>query len=246
MTASAVERGRKLVHLYRRGVGGERDNAGRALAAHLRTHDLTLYDLDPSLPVTQDVRALEGWREGAALLSLLGTGQQDEALSRLVDAEDLMPAEVERVLAATDLEKLVRSRAEGWAYADRLEDTQNTLEAADYERAAGELTPAEVLAFSGSLAERVRAALRERHHHRTRPQRLLRAGDALTAHLFLGFVQAVGGRGAEVTGEGVSVRLNPDQLARVRTLMATYGADLTRQALQQAEALAFGKGQAHP
>lgn len=239
MTASAVERGRKLVHLYRRGVGGERDNAGRALAAHLRTHDLTLYDLDPSLPVTQDVRALEGWREGAALLSLLGTGQQDEALSRLVDAGDLTPAEVARVLAATDLEKLVRSRAEGWAYGDGLE-------AADYTLGAGALTPAEVLASSGSLAERVRAALRERHHHRTHPQRLLRAGDALTAHLFLGFVRAVGGRGAEVTREGVSVRLNPDQLARVRTLMATYGEDLTRQALRQAEDLAFGKGRAHP
>lgn len=239
MTGPAHERGRKLIHLYRRGVGGERENAGRLLAAHLRTHDLTLYDLDPSLPVSQDVRALEAWRESASLLSRLGTPEQDEVLSRLVDAPDLTQNETERVLAALDLGKLVQTRAEGWAYGDELT-------AGDYDRAGQGLTPAEVLPFSGSVAERVRAALRERHDALTRPQRLLRAADPLTAHLFLGFVRAVGGRGATLTEAGVSVRLSPDQLARVRTLMATYGGELARQALAQAEEIAHGKGREHP
>ncbi|SMB88420.1 hypothetical protein [Deinococcus hopiensis] len=239
MTTPAHERGRKLIQLYRRGVGGERENAGRLLATHLRAHDLTLYDLDPSLPVSQDVRALEAWRESAALLVKLGTPEQDEVLTQLVDAEDLTQAELERVLAATDLEKLVRLRAEGWAYSD-------ALEAADFERAGQGLTPAEVLPHAGPLAERVRAALRERHGALTRPQRLLRAANPLTAHLFLGFVESVGGRGARLTEDGVSVRLSPDQLARVRTLMATYGEGLTQQALRQAEALALEKGREHP
>ena len=239
----AHERGRKLIHLYRRGMGGERENAGRLLTAHLRAHDLTLYDLDPSLPVSQDVRALESWRESASLLLRLGTLERDEVLSRLVDATDLTQAEVERVLAALDLEKLVRTRAEGWAYGDRVEG--DDLEAADYERVGQGLTSAEVLNFSGSVAERVRAALRERRYVATHPQRLLRAADPLTAHLFLGLVRAVGGRGATLTEAGVSVRLSPDQLARLRALMATHGEELTRQALRQAEDLAFQKGREH-
>ena len=66
MTSEATEKGRKLMALYRRGVGGERVNAGRLLLAHLRAHDLTLFDLDGSLPVSQDLAELDRWRESAA------------------------------------------------------------------------------------------------------------------------------------------------------------------------------------
>lgn len=235
----AHDRGRKLIGLYRRGVGGERDNAGRLLTAHLRTHDLTLYDLDPSLPVTQDLRALDGWRESAGWLARLGTPEQEEVLTRLVDAPDLTDAELDRVLQAVDLERLVGVRADGWAFAGQIE-------AAEVGRLARLLTPAEIRAQAGSLAQRVQAAVGQRHHALTHPQRLLRTKDALEQHLFLGFIQAVGGSGAQLTEGGVTAALNAEQLARVRTLTATYREGLTRQVLRAAEELALDQGRRHP
>lgn len=223
-------RGLKLLHLYRRGVGGERENAGRLLVAHLRAQDLTLYDLDPSLPVTQDVTALDCWRESAALLARLGTPGQDEALTALVDAGDLDHHEFVRVLEAVDLARLAGVRADGWAHA-------LGVSAPELSAAAAQVTPGELLVLTGSLADRLQQVARQRHWEATHPERLIRVADPLTGHLVLGLVLGLTGQGGHLTPEGVRARLNVEQLARLRTLIAQQVPGLTQQALWHAQEL---------
>ncbi|MDV6375622.1 hypothetical protein [Deinococcus arenicola] len=222
-----VERGRKLLHLYRRGVGGERTNAGRLLLTHLKTHDLTLYDLDASLPVSQELADLDNWRESAALLARIGKPDGEDVLTRLVDAGDLTDTELAKLLKFVDTETLVDVRADGWAYT-------HGGNADDYRRAARKVMPTTLLAGRGSLADRLLAATLHQHHLLTHPERTLRAADELQKRVLLGLIHGLTGHRAEATAEGVRAHLNAEQLARVRALLAGHGERLEAEALRRA------------
>lgn len=224
----AVARGHKLLHLYRRGMGGERQNAGRLLTAHLRAHDLTLYDLDRGLPVSQDLTVLDSWRESALWMARLGT-EPEAVLTALVDAEDLTPAELERLIATVDLDKLLGARLDGWAYA---EETPPDL----YRQAAAQVRAADLTApgLSGSLAGRFQAAARLALFRQTHPERTIRTQDEAEQAFVLGLVEALTGQSGEVTGDGVRARLNAAQLARLRALLAEHGGDAREVAWQAA------------
>ena len=223
-----VDKGLKLLHLYRRGVGGERHNAGRLLLAHLKAHDLTLYDLDSSLPVSQDLAALDAWRESAALVAKLGTPRQDEVLTRLVDAGDLTDGELARLLDVVDLQRLAEVRADGWAYA-------HDADPALYRRAAQAVTAPAVRQEQGSLAERLRAATERQYFLLTHPERHLRADGPIAQRALLGILLGLTGREAQLTDTGVRAHLNAHQLARARALMAQHLQELTEDALRYAE-----------
>lgn len=237
MTSPAIEKGLKLLHLYRRGVGGERQNAGRLLLAHLRTHDLTLYDLDSSLPVSQDMAALDAWRETASLMTRLGTPDQDGVLTQLVDAEDLTESELRKLLDAVDLNKLAEVRADGWAY------TQGA-DPESYRQAARSLRPAAVLAQTGSLAQRMQQATVAAHHRLTHPERQIRAATPVQQRFVLGLVLGLSGHPGELTETGVRAHLNVEQLARLRALLSQYGMQAEEAALRAAEQLGHHLGQA--
>lgn len=232
-----LERGRKLLHLYRRGVGGERTNAGRLLLTHLKTQDLTLYDLDASLPVSQELADLDNWRESAALLARIGKPGEADVLTRLVDATDLTDTELARLLKAVDTETLVDVRADGWAYT-------HGGNADDYRRAARRVLPSVLLAGRGSLADRLLAATLHQHHLLTHPERNIRAADELQKRVLLGLIFGLTGHRAEATAEGVRAHLNAEQLARVRALLAGQGERVKAGALRHAEELAaeLGRG----
>ncbi|OLV16308.1 hypothetical protein [Deinococcus marmoris] len=230
-----LERGRKLLHLYRRGVGGERTNAGRLLLTHLKTQDLTLYDLDASLPVSQELADLDNWRESAALLARIGKSEDEDVLTRLVDATDLTDTELARLLKAVDTETLVDVRADGWAYT-------HGGNADDYRRAARRVLPSVLLAGRGSLADRLLAATLHQHHLLTHPERNIRAADELQKRMLLGLIFGLTGHRAEATAEGVRAHLNAEQLARVRALLAGQGERLKAGALRHAEELAAEVG----
>lgn len=226
----AVARGHKLLHLYRRGVGGERQNAGRLLAAHLRAHDLTLYDLDPGLPVSQDLAALDGWRESALWMARLGS-DPDAVLTGLVDAEDLTPAELGRLIASVDLGKLLGARLDGWAYAEGAPPES-------YRQAAAQVRAEDLGApeLRGSLAQRFQAAARLALFRQTHPERTVRTQDATEQAFVLGLVEALTGRIGEAVTQGVRARLNADQLARLRALLAGHGDEAQEVARQAARA----------
>ncbi|UQN09877.1 hypothetical protein [Deinococcus sp. QL22] len=234
---AAIQKGRKLIHLYRRGVGGERQNAGRLLLAHLRTHDLTLYDLDPSLPVSQEMAALDSWRETASLMTRLGTTEQDEVLTQLVDAEDLTDAELLKLLDAVDLNKLAEVRADGWAYTHDADPEQ-------YRQAARTIRPADVLAQSGSLARRMQDATVSAHFRLTHPERQIRASGPVQQRFVLGLVRGLTGQPGEVTETGVRAYLDVEQLSRLRALLSQYGGQAEESALRAAENLGRELGQA--
>jgi hypothetical protein len=229
----AVARGHKLLHLYRRGVGGERQNAGRLLTAHLRTHDLTLYDLDRGLPVSQDLAVLDGWRESALWMARLGT-EPEAVLTALVDAEDLTPAELGRLIASVDLDKLLGARLDGWAYAEGAPPEL-------YRQAASQVRAGDLSApdLSGSLAQRFQAAARLALFRQTHPERTLRTQGATEQAFVLGIVEGLTGQSGETTEDGVRARLTADQLARLRALVAEHGSDAREVARQAAQA--YGK-----
>lgn len=229
----AVARGHKLLHLYRRGVGGERHNAGRLLTAHLRAHDLTLYDLDPGLPVSQDLTVLDRWRESALWMARLGT-EPEAVLTALVDAGDLTPAELDRLIASVDLDKLLDARLDGWAYAEGT-DPGTYRQAASQVR-AGDLTTPEQ---SGSLAGRFQAAARLALFRQTHPERTIRTRDETEQAFVLGLVEALTGRSGEATAQGVRAGLNAGELARLRALIAEHG-DRAQEVARQA-AWAYGR-----
>lgn len=230
VSPGTLEKGRKLALLYRRSTGGERQNAGRLLAAHLRTHDLTLYDLEPSLSVTRDLGELDGWRESAALLILLGTPRQDEALTHLVDAADLTETEMNRLLHAVDLGKLASGRVDGWAHS--LGGDPVT-----YLQAANTVTPEAVARQTGSLAARLQAATVHEHFLLTHPERTIRTSSPIQQRFLLGLLGRLSGAPAQMTETGVRARLNVEQLARVRALLSQHGAEAERAALRAAEEL---------
>lgn len=230
MLVLETEKGRKLAHLYRRSTGGERQNAGRLLAAHLRTHDLTLYDVDPSLPVTRDLAALDAWRETAALLSKLGTPTHDQALTELVDADDLTDLEMRKLLGAVDMDKLAEGRVEGWAY------TYGG-SSATYLQAAKTVGSEDVIGYQGSLAQRLLSATLRAHYLLTCPERSIRANSRVQQHFLLGLISNLTGYPGRLTETGVSARLDVSQLARIRALLSQHAQEAEHEALRVAEEL---------
>lgn len=224
----ALEKGRKLIHLYRRGVGGERVNAGRLLAAHLRAHDLTLFDLEPSLPVSQDVTVLDTWRESAGLMAQLGTDTQDEVLTQLVDAPDLTEKEMEKLLTYLDLPKLAEVRAAGWAYL-------NGVPVEEYLKASQTVRAVDLLGLNGSLVERFLTATIKAHFLMTHPERTIKADNVMLRQFLLGVVESLTGHSAVAVEGGVRAHLNVEQLARVRALLAQHGKQAERTALNAAQ-----------
>lgn len=219
-----------MLQLYRQGIGGERENAGRLLLAHLQAHDLTLYDLDGGLPVSRDLAAVREWRETASLVAQLGTAQQDEALSRLVDAPDLAPAELSRVLAVLDWPRLAELRAAGWA-------EQAGADPAQYLAALPDLSEADLRAGTGSVAARLSAALAQAEQRRRFPRRLIRTSGPIQTAFVLGLVGAVTGQPgrAQAAEGGVEAQLSAEQLARLRTLMVQHSAAAEERAYQAAQ-----------
>ena len=229
----------KLLQLARRGVGGERDNALRLLLAHLRTHDLTLFDIDPGLPITQDVTALANLRESQLLMAHLGSASQDEALDQLVDATDLTSAELTRVLDVMDPVVLARVRAPGWAHLDGVSDEA-------YLNVAGRLTPATLQAYTGSIAQRAHAAVRSLHWQTQYPLRTLRVQGDLEQALVAGMLSGLGAVRVQITSEGVQAHLDAQQLAGARTMMANQLPALRREALDAARQLGERAGRSWP
>lgn len=226
----AIARGRKLLQLYRGGLGGERQNAGRLLTTYLRTHDLTFYDLDAGLPVSQDLDLLDHWRESAPWLARLDT-EPDKVLTALVDAEDLTPGEMERLISHLDLGKLLAARLDGWAYT---EGTTPEL----YRQAASQVRAEEltVPGLRGSLAQRFQTVTRDILFQQTYPERTIRTRDATEEAFVLGIVEALTGQSPEAIGGDIRVRLNADQLARLRALIAEHSDDAQTIAKQAARA----------
>lgn len=238
-TSAAVRRGRKLLRLCQSGEGGEQRNAGRLLAAHLRAHDLTLYDLDAGFPVTQDVADVAHWREAASLVAKLGTDLQDDALNRLVDMNDLTQPELKRVLAALDWQALASLRAGVWAQAAGVPE-------ADYLSALSDITEADLLASAssgsgGSPAARLQTALNRAYTRRHCPERLIRTADEVETAFVLGAAEALAGPHAEARAdaEGVRAYLSAPELARLRAAIANHAAGAQEAA--QAAAREFGR-----
>lgn len=232
-----LERGRKLIGLYRRGVGGERTNAGRLLLTHLRTHDLTLYDLDPSLPVTQEIAALDQWRESGAMIARLGApdiaqDERDDLLTRLVDADDLSDSEMHKLIGAVSLNRLLEARVDGWAH-------EHGGQPQDYRLATAAVRPEALMAGTGSLARRLLAATLQAHHDLTHPERTIRADSPLQQQFLAGVIESLTGQPATLVEGGVRARLNVEQLARTRALLAQHSPQAEQIALQAA--LQFGR-----
>jgi hypothetical protein len=202
----------KLLHLSLRGVGGEQRNAARLLLTHLQTHDLTLYDIDPGLPVTQDLAVLPDIQEAQLHLAKLGTDDQDMALTLLVDDSTLTLSQIERVLDVLDLSALGQSRAQAWAHLDQGDEQI-------YLRLTSQIRPADLQVWSGSIAERLRTALHAAAWSKLHPLRLLRVTGDLDQALVQGFVQGLGASQVRLTSEGVQGHLSAEQLARTRTWM---------------------------
>lgn len=144
----------KLLQLARRGVLGERANAARLLLTHLQTHNLTPFNIDLRLPVTQDLSVPDAPREAQLKLARLGTDGQDQALGMLVDDPTLTPANFGRVLAVMDLDLLARTRAQAWAHLDGLDRGA-------HHTATHHITPQDLKVFPSSMARRTHAALRQ-------------------------------------------------------------------------------------
>ncbi|GGN46449.1 hypothetical protein [Deinococcus daejeonensis] len=221
----ARTRALKLLQLARRGVGGERANATRLLLTHLQANDMTLFDIDPGLPVTQDLSVLDSLREAQLELAKLGTDRQDEALDRLVDDPTLTPAEIERVLSVMDLHILARHRTEAWAHLDGVEERQ-------YAAAVDRLDPRDLQAFAGSVAQRAHAAVRQAHWRATYPLRTLRVQGEVDQALVAGILSGLGAIGIRILPDGVEAHLNGDQLARARSMMVHDLPGLRRQATE--------------
>lgn len=221
----------KLLHLSLRGVGGEQKNAARLLLTHLQMHDLTLYDIDPGLPVTQDLGVLSDIQEAQLHLAKLGTNEQDMALGLLVDDSTLTPSQIERVLDVLDLGALGQSRAQAWAHLDQGDEQT-------YVRLAPQIRPADLKVWSGSIAERLRAALHAAAWAKLHPLRLLRVTGELDQVLVQGFVRGLGASQVRLTSEGVQGHLSAEQLARTRTWMIQDLHDVRAKVLGTANDLA--------
>lgn len=248
---AAIEKGKKLVHLYRRGVGGERKNAGRLLIQHLKRCDLTLYDLDSSLPVSQELSALDHWRESAALLQKLGTTEQEKALMQLVDADDLTSDEMERLLEIVDLQALSQARLSGWIHtiadgSTRAHNTNNTNkdDIESYHDAARQVQATHLQSLEGSLSQRLREAILREHYKLNHPERLIRSSHECEQYFIASLARELSGHPAQIVQDGggqdsgVRAYLSVEQLARLRALLQNHKNTAQKRARQAIQDLA--------
>ncbi|GGJ80707.1 hypothetical protein [Deinococcus aquiradiocola] len=227
--SNLLNRARGVLNLYRGASGGERQAARGALVRLLSTHGLTFRDLEPGLPPTRDPDDLEGWRPAHGWLAALGTDGQDDALLRLVDAEDLSVPERRQVLEALSVPALVASRAAGWLDADP-ELTEELLV-----QAGAALTPEDIVQDARPIAQAVQLRALQGAWLLARPERQIRAESEVHAEFLAGLLDGLGARrarievqGAQGAGEGaprfvVLARLSAGELSRFRTAAAQHG-----------------------
>ena len=229
------DRARKLLRLYRGGIGGERDKSGNLLRALLIEHALTLADIEPGLPRSTDPEQALSWREADTWLARLGSEAEPDALTHLVDAEKLSLDERARVIARMSLARLAESRADAWlhTFGDDLVTPEHVA------AAAAELADDAVAAHDArTIAEAVRDLSLPLARELARPERRLTARDDLHATFLARLCQGVSGLSVRVhaTPDGspvVVARLGGNELARVRSLAHANEGRL-REALRRA------------
>ena len=242
---AALGRARGVLGLYRGAQGGERQAAAGALRRLLSVQGLYLDDLEAGLPHSQDPADLDGWRPTLALLARLGTDEQDEALERLIESDDLTPAERRLVLEHLSLPALVSARAAGWLQLA----ADPELDEATLVRAGEGLRPGEVEEDARPLAESVRQLSLQSAWLLARPERRLRAQSEAQAEFLAGVIEGLTGRRArlqpdpaasEPGGYVVLARLSAGELSRARSASAQQ-AGLERELLRAARQ--FGRRQ---
>jgi len=230
-----LNRARGVLGLYRGAVGGEKQAARGALTRLLGTHALYLDDLEAGLPHSQNPDDLEGWRESQGWLAQLGSEQQDEALERLIEADDLSVPERRRVLGALSVGALVTSRSAGWLDADP------ELEESHLLQAGTALKPEDIAQDSRPIAEAVRQLTLQGAWLIARPERRLRADSETQAEFYAGLVEGLTQRRARIESEAgrslVLTRLSVGELSRFRSAAAQHGPRLERELLRAARAL---------
>lgn len=234
-----IERARKLLGLWRGAVGGEKSKARGALMRVLEGTNLTLQDLEASLPPTRDPEDSLSVREAdVLLLSLDGLhAERDAALTRLADLMGLSVSERERVLNFLDISRLVSSRAEGWAQTQA--DTEVTAEA--LMQAGRSLTENEVARATGAtLADSARNLSLLRAAQLVRPERTLKASGEYQAAFLAALCAALSGvptssHGPDAEGRySVKAHLSVNELSQVRARLARETAGLRRELLRAA------------
>jgi len=230
-----LNRARGVLGLYRGAVGGEKQAARGALTRLLGTHALYLDDLEAGLPHSQNPDDLEHWRESQGWLAQLGTERQDEALERLIEADDLSVPERRRVLDALSVGALVTSRSAGWLDADpELEESQLV-------QAGAALKSEDIVQDSRPVAEAVRQLTLQGAWLLARPERRLRAESETQAEFYAGLVEGLTQRRARIESEAdrfvVLARLSVGELSRFRSAAAQHGPRLERDLLRAARAL---------
>ncbi|GGR34965.1 hypothetical protein [Deinococcus ruber] len=234
-----LNRARGVLNLFRGAAGGERVAARGALTRLLSTHGLYLDDLEAGLPHSQNPDDLEGWRPALGWLAALGTDAQDDALNRLIEVEDLSLSERRRVLERLSLPALVASRAAGW----RETAADPELEEVHLIQAGQALGSEQVAQDTRPVAEAVRQLTLQAAWLLARPERRLKASNALHAEFLAGLVEGLTQRRArieEVLGSfTVLARLGVGELSRFRSAAAQHEARLDTELLRAARR--FGK-----
>lgn len=230
-----LNRARGVLGLYRGAQGGEKQAARGALVRLLNTHNIYLDTLEAGLPHSQNPDDLEGWRPAQGWLAALGTDAQDEALQRLIDADDLSLPERRLVLERLSLSALVASRAAGWLSADP------ELEEAQLIQAGEALKPEDVAQDARPIAGAVQRLSLQGAWLLTRPERRLKADTEVQAEFFAGLIEGQTTRRARIEREGgrfvVLTRLSVGELSRFRTAAAQHPGRLEREVLRAARAL---------
>lgn len=230
-----LNRARGVLGLYRGAQGGEKQAARGALVRLLNTHNIYLDTLEAGLPHSQNPDDLEGWRPAQGWLAALGTDAQDEALQRLIDADDLSLPERRLVLERLSLSALVASRAAGWLSADP------ELEEAQLIQAGEALKPEDVAQDARPIAGAVQRLSLQGAWLLARPERRLKADTEVQAEFFAGLIEGQTTRRARIEREGgrfvVLTRLSVGELSRFRTAAAQHPGRLEREVLRAARAL---------
>ena len=236
-----LNRARGVLGLYRGAQGGEKQAARGALLRLLNTHDIYLDALEAGLPHSQNPDDLEGWRPAQGWLAALGTGTQDRALERLIEAQDLSLPERRLVLERLSLSALVASRAAGWLSADPELEEQQIIQA------GAALKPEDVAQDARPIAGAVQQLSLQGAWLLARPERRLKADTETQAEFYAGLVEGLTTRRARIEGTGSSfvvlARLSVGELSRFRTAAAQHGGRLEREVLRAARALGKELGQ---
>jgi hypothetical protein len=206
-----VEVARKLLAVFQKTAETpEGQAAGRQLSRMLEESNLTLRALDASFPDHRELGAMLTWRESLGWLAALEGDGKDEALEKLVDANDLSPDERRQVLTHLSLPALAASRVHGWSH-------MGGLEANSFTATLNQLREEDVLTSSAvTIAE----ALRE-----------LKASDVTQAFFLLGLVRGIASRDGQMVQDDAGIRvraqLSAQELSKLRSLQATHLPELS-------------------